>query len=194
MKATQKPETKTLTRQLITDDEPNPFDNIRHPKKRCFLLAYSELGNMVRACEVSQVSRYSPYLWRQKDPDFAAAFQVAFAMAGEYLESELYARAVKPAFASDTAAIFLLKGMMPLRYGDRQRMELSGPNGAAIKLDYSRLSDEQLAQLEQLCALATVRPAEIEPPTVDVSIQVVPESAKGLAHDRATIQTPAELD
>ena len=51
---------------------------------------------------------------------------------------------------------FVLKGGMPGRYGDKSRLELTGANGGAIKLDYSLLSDEQLSQLEQLIAIATV--------------------------------------
>lgn len=59
--------------------------------------------------------------------------------------------------------------------------------------DYTRLTDEELATLERLAAKAAA-PAEIEPPTVDVSSQVVPEPAKDLAQDRATIQTPTKSD
>lgn len=193
MATSQTTETKQVNAEIELRD-PSPFDKITHHKQRLFLIALSENPNCVLASKLAGLSRTHVYHWRRTDPVFAEAYEVAAKLGAEVLEGECFDRAMRSNFPSDTLAMFLLKGIMPAKYGDKNRLELSGVNGQPIKLDYSRLSDEQLAQLEQLCALATVRPAEIEPPTVDVSSQVVLEPAKNLAEDRATIQTPTETD
>lgn len=54
---------------------------------------------------------------------------------------------------SDALLQTLLKAWLPRKYGDKTRIELGGPDGGPIPLKnetLAKLTDEQLAQLEQL--------------------------------------------
>jgi hypothetical protein len=140
--------------------------NLQH-KKRAFLAAYAEIGNITRAAELANISRQSHYEWLRDDPNYPALFRSADEQASERLEQEARRRAVegveKPVFHkgevcgtireySDTLLIFLLKGAKPEKYHDRVRQEMSGPNGGPIetKIDMSGLTVEELKQLAQL--------------------------------------------
>lgn len=125
------------------------FTKVRHPKKRAFLAAFAECGNVTRACELSGVPRCDHYRWKRTDLKYAEFFSQAEEQAGDRLEAEARRRAVKgvnePVFYqgaqcgvvrkySDTLLIFLLKGARPEKYKDRQAHEHSGPGGGAIQL------------------------------------------------------------
>ncbi len=131
----------------------------RHPKKRAFLAAYRETGNVRLACEAAQIGRSSHYRWLD-DPDYAEEFERAKKDAVDVLEAEARRRAVEGweepvgwykgeaggtvRRYSDTLLIFLLKGAAPEKY--RERMEVSG----ALKgLDFSVMTDAQLARIER---------------------------------------------
>src|SRR5260370_13210104 len=81
---------------------PDGFDKIRHPKKRAFLAAMASTASVVRAAEIARVDRTSHYLWFQKDPDYAAAFEIARMQGADVLEAEAVRRAhdgvAKPIF------------------------------------------------------------------------------------------------
>jgi hypothetical protein len=111
--------------------EPSPFHHIRHLKKRAFLVAYSECGNIVRAAAAAGVHRSSHFHWVKGDEAYADAFREAERMAGFLLEAEARRRAAegidKPVYYqgqvvgtvkeySDTLLIFLLKGALPDKY------------------------------------------------------------------------------
>jgi len=129
-----------------------------HPKKRAFLAAYSETGNIRLACQAAQIGRSSHYRWLD-DPDYAEEFEQAKKDAVDVLEAEARRRAVEGweepvgwykgeaggtvRRYSDTLLIFLLKGAAPQKY--RERMEVSG----ALKgLDFSVMTDEQLSRIK----------------------------------------------
>lgn len=109
-------------------------------KKKAFLAAYAEVGNITQAAEIVGVTRQAHYLW-MKDPEYAEAFAQAEQQACDRLEQEARRRAVEgveePVFHrgkqcgvirkySDTLLIFLLKGAMPHKYKERVQNEVSG--------------------------------------------------------------------
>lgn len=109
----------------------------RHPKKRAFLAAFAETGNVTRAAEIVGCARTRHYEWLKDDPDYAADFASVEGHAADRLEQEARRRAVqgvaKPVFYkgdvvgavqeySDTLLIFLLKGARPEKYAERQKI------------------------------------------------------------------------
>ncbi len=116
------------------------FTEIDSIKKRRFLNAFAQYGGVVRAEEHSGVTRQSHYHWLKDDPEYAAAFKVAYEMAGDVLENEAIRRArdgvSKPVYQgkklvghiqeySDTLLIFLLKGVKPEQYKERIQIDSS---------------------------------------------------------------------
>jgi hypothetical protein len=143
------------------------FDDILHFKKRAFLVAYSEVGNISQAAEIAGVSRQTHYDWLKDDPEYPALFRHAEKQACDRLEQEARRRAVegvkKPVFHggkqvgvvqeySDTLLIFLMKGAMPHKYKDRIASEQSGPGGGPIEMNVQMsriagMSDEELKKI-----------------------------------------------
>lgn len=119
------------------------------PKKKAFLAALAETGNVSRAAEVAGVDRRTHYRWLKEDEDYAERASDAMDQAADYLEGEARRRATEglrqykfdkgvpilhpvtkePYYEhsySDTLLIFLLKGARPEKYRDRQQVEHSG--------------------------------------------------------------------
>lgn len=127
-------------------------------KKKAFLAAFREFGNVRLACEAAAVGRSSHYRWLDQDPDYAEEFEQAKADAVDVLEAEARRRAVdgveelvgwykgqaggKIRRYSDTLLIFLLKGLRPEVY--RERMEVRGFLG---KIDFNTLSNEVIERI-----------------------------------------------
>ena len=65
-----------------------------HPKKRAFLAAYRETGNVRLACTAAQIGRSSHYRWLD-DSDYAEQFEQAKKDAVDVLEAEARRRAVE---------------------------------------------------------------------------------------------------
>lgn len=148
-------------------------------KKRAFLAAFAEVGNITRAAEISKCSRDMHYSWLKNDPDYPALFRQADQQACDRLEQEARRRAIegteKPVFHkgeqcgvvreySDTLLIFLMKGAMPEKYKERQAHEVTGKGGGPIEVKrYDHLDD---AELDRLIAekVATLGKAEITDP------------------------------
>ena len=139
-----------LRKRPAQDDS---FGAIRHLKKRAFLLAFSRLGNIRRACAVANVDRQSHYNWLRDDPEYASAFENAKLDACDRLEAEARRRAVRgtvrPVFYrgvqcggireySDTLLIFLLKGALPEKYGDKQKTEIVAAHSVAPRVELVR--------------------------------------------------------
>ncbi len=107
---------------------PAGFGKIADPKRRAYLIAFSETGNTTQAARLAGVGVRTVYEWR-KDEVFRAELVVARELAADVLESEAFKRAAfgvrKPAGwykgkpggyvreYSDILAIFLLKGFRP---------------------------------------------------------------------------------
>lgn len=111
-----------------------PFPEIRHAKKRAFLMAYSEYGHIGKASTVAGMDRRNHALWMKKDPVYAEAFAIAEEVAIEALEAEADRRGMlgveRPVYQggrmvgttteySDTLLIFRLKALKPDKYRDR---------------------------------------------------------------------------
>lgn len=126
-----------------------PFGKIRHGKKRAFLVAYAELGNISEAAKAARCNRQSHLNWLKRDGLYALAFKDAQEQAIDRLEKEAQRRAhdgvVEPVYYqgkvvggikrySDTLLIFLLKGLRPDKYRERYDMRHSGADGADIGL------------------------------------------------------------
>jgi hypothetical protein len=136
-------------------------NNIPHSKKRAFLAAYRETGNVRAAAQAAKIDRCTHYDWLNKDEEYAAEFSQAQDDAVDTLETEARRRAVQgiqrmvlyqgvpvqvpldPANPagdktplieheySDTLLIFLLKGARPEKYRDRQSVDLTS-NGKGL--------------------------------------------------------------
>ena len=109
------------------------FHQITHLKKRAFLGAFAECGNVKQSATAAGVSREIHYVWLRNDKEYEAAFIEAERMAVSTLEDEARQRAVGPE-GSDTLLIFLLKGLRPDRYKDRSQ----------VTHDFSSTSDADL--------------------------------------------------
>lgn len=119
------------------------------PKRRAaFLAALSNAHTVTRACKAAGLTRRNAYNHRESNPEFRKEWDEAKEAGGEFLEEEARRRAtvgtLKPVFQrgeeighireySDTLLIFLMKGTMPDKYGDRQRVEHSGKDGEPLE-------------------------------------------------------------
>ena len=127
-------------------------------KKKAFLAAFRQTGNVRLACEAAQVGRSTHYRWLEADAAYEEAFELAKEDAADILEAEATRRAVegvkKPTGwykgkaggyvreFSDTLLIFLLKGLRPKVY--RERVEVRGLLG---KLNLNLLPNHLIARI-----------------------------------------------
>lgn len=122
------PEAKDLV-QAITD-----------ARKIKFLLALAELGNRSRAARAARVSPATVWQWRRDDMKFDKAYARAIEVAADLIEDEAIRRAtegtVEPVFQgghlvggvrkmSDQLLMFVLKGLKPEKYKDKQDIHIS---------------------------------------------------------------------
>lgn len=128
--------------------------------KAAFLDVMRQCANVTEGARASGISRQRFYEYRQQDEAFAAEWDNAEQEGVDKLEREIWRRAVEgtdePVFYegqecgkvrrySDTLAVFLAKGHRPKKY--RERTEISGPDGGAIRLDVHELTDQELAAI-----------------------------------------------
>ena len=129
-------------------------------KKRAFLAAYAQCGNVTQAAKVAGISRETHYEWLDKDPGYAAAFKQADEQATDALELEARRRALEgwdePVYQkgqlvgtvrkySDTLLIFLLKGARPEKY--RERVDVGSEPGRPLAVQMSDADAEAAARL-----------------------------------------------
>ena len=108
-------------------------------KKATILQALATGASVTAAVKKASVSRASAYTWRDDDPAFRDAWDMAIESGTDLMEDEARRRAVKgvakPVYQggqrvgavqeySDTLLIFLLKGRRPEKF--RDRVEHSG--------------------------------------------------------------------
>ncbi len=142
-------------------------------KQEAFLTQFRICATVSHSAKLALISRRTHYLWLEKDPAYAEAFEAAKVVANEALFKEAWRRATgfdEPVIYqgkqsldaegnplvirkySDTLLIFLMKGAMPGTY--RERFEVTGGGGAPL-IPYvdkrlSKLTDEELKELDGL--------------------------------------------
>lgn len=109
-------------------------------KRRIFLEALAETGNVSQACEVADYNRSAIYRLRDRSEEFATAWDEALQVAADRLEQEARRRAVEgteePVFYqgfecgrvrkySDSLLMFLLKAARPERFRERQQVDVT---------------------------------------------------------------------
>jgi hypothetical protein len=102
------------------------------PKQSRFLTVFEVSCCVGSAARAAGITRKTHYDWLQRDPAYATAFETARRVAADVLEGELIQRAtagwLEPIFYqgrqcgsvrrfSDAAAMFLLKHLMPEKFG-----------------------------------------------------------------------------
>jgi len=94
------------------DPTHNPY-KIGHPKKRAFLAAYANSGNIRASCKAAGVVRQTYYDWQEQDDHFSTACGLAKAEYGDALEAELTRQVMSD--HNTTALIVALKMARALR-------------------------------------------------------------------------------
>lgn len=130
-----------------------------------FIDVLRDCGNVTEACRQANLARISVYRWRDKDPEFAAAWETALHQAIDSLEAEAWRRARDgvPEFVmskdgpvttvdaetgertyltqqkfSDVLLITLLKAHRPERFKDRATLDVNITADLAAKMEAAR--------------------------------------------------------
>lgn len=137
----------------------------RKEAKETFLACLRLDANVSLACDKAEISRQGAYLWREKDPEFARAWDDAVERSNDVIRRAIFQRAVegweeplvsmgkalvdedgKPLTIrkySDSLLQFLAKSRM-LEFRDKQQVEMSG------SVDLTGARDTLLAKLSGL--------------------------------------------
>jgi hypothetical protein len=106
-----------------------------------FLEALASGLSVTAASQIVGVNRCTPYEWRNNDPEFAKAWDIAINVGTDLLEDEAWRRAYqgtdRPVYQngalvgavrdySDNLLMFLLRGRRPQTYRDNAKVEMSG--------------------------------------------------------------------
>jgi hypothetical protein len=157
--------TRKGTQQLATAQQ-------EAARKRAFLEAYAERGNVNGAARDVGIDRSAHYRWLKEDVsgEYRAAFVEAEGKAADALEQEARRRALigteKPVYQngqlvgsireySDTLLIFLMKGAMPHKYRERVDVNIDARVLAvriAAEMGDGLDPDALLAEAERLVA------------------------------------------
>lgn len=132
--------------------------------KAKFLDHYSKSGNVTLAALAAGITRQAAYKARGADGDFASAWEEAKEEATDLLYGEARRRALQgrpePVFYqgqkvgevmrySDYLLWKLLCALRPGDFGDRAKIEHSGPEGGPIQVESLDYIDKQIEQLSQ---------------------------------------------
>jgi hypothetical protein len=102
-----------------------------------WIRAWVEVG-FRHACDACGVGQFQPYAWERTDPAFKEARAIADAVLADRLEDRLRALAdgTDNASAAQMTALGLrLRTLRPDRYGERQRLEVTGAGGGAVRIE-----------------------------------------------------------
>lgn len=121
-------------------EEPQKSTRTRKPPKRvdwrpAFITALGRAGIVLAAAQAAGVDRTTAYRERERNPEFAAQWDEAIDESADRLEAEARRRATT--VGSDRLLMAMLKAYRPERYGDRQRVEVSG--GVRLESEYLRI-------------------------------------------------------
>ena len=145
---------------------------ISQAKKKAYLIALEQSGAITIAADAAGINRRTPLDWRDKDPEFVVAEQVALSNFADRLENEAVRRATEglrkkkftakgePVFDpetgdqyverefSDTLLIFMLKGARPDKYKDRLDVRVSKEE-AEIDARFTKLVETLTARAKE---------------------------------------------
>lgn len=150
---------------------PKPLPEVTEAKQRLFLSAFAMCGSLRGAARISGVPRSSHYEWKEGDADYKTAFEQAKDEYADVIDEEMHERGIvgwdEPQIGrvgqfedgvvtyvrkKDTQVLLALaRGVRPEKY-NRQRHEVTGADGEAIKIDPTKLNDAQLVQLREIVA------------------------------------------
>jgi hypothetical protein len=105
-----------------------------------FLEGLRETGNVRAVCKALNLGRTALYAWKDEDPAFDRDWEAALQLGALALEDIARERA---AAGSDLLMIFLLKGLMPQKYRERQTIEV---NQNVMVQDLRKLPREELVR------------------------------------------------
>lgn len=159
---------KTLTPPVRHPDE-NERSGLEEAQV-AFIAAYiASGGRFVTACRAINRPPEEVYLWRDTVPAFKRVWDEAGDKAGNVLEDEAIRRAVEgvvePIYGSlgtivgertrysDRLLIYLLKGFKPDKYGDKSKVEVSGPGDGPVRVT----SESRLARLAEIIGASRSR-------------------------------------
>lgn len=150
-------------------------------RRRRFLAALGRTATVTEACDAAGIERSTAYRWRHSSPAVAKAWDEAVQRVVDRLEAEAVRRAAdgweEPVYQqgrevgrvlkfSDRMLELLLKRHKP-EFRERSAVELSGPNGGAVKVEASArrpsLEDVRAALLELQRGAVESRRAEDVP-------------------------------
>lgn len=106
-------------------------------KKNEFLEVLRTNGIVQHACEIAKIHKATVYRWRESDPEFRAAWDLALDDAVDKVEHSLYDQAVSR--KNVVATIFYLKGNRA-KYRDRLSVDVNAVQGE-IEQRLSALGD-----------------------------------------------------
>lgn len=129
---------------MATNGRTRRTQRARGDWRPAFLAAYADTGMVMEACKVAGVARSTVYDERQRNEDFALAWDDVERVTTEKLEQEAVRRALDE---SDRLLEFLLKGRRPDIYADRQRVEHSGRIRSGPEVDPEEV--ERLREIEE---------------------------------------------
>jgi hypothetical protein len=140
--------------KITKDKVNNKFDE--ETQKKCFIKCFQALGTISHAAQCMWIQAGRVYKWLD-DPDTGAAFEKRMQRAHRIFADELEQIAFSRARfgTSDTMLIFLLKGHVPERYGERFQIDHSGKITTVVNgpLDLVRLAHEVNKTTEEKPAL-----------------------------------------
>jgi len=137
-------------------------------KKKLFLDYLAQGWTVTKAAAAADLAQVTPYRWRQADPEFKQAWELAVEAGTDRLEDEAYRRAVEGVEEtayyngqpvgvvrrySDNLLTLLLRGRRPHKYRERSATEFSF--GAPLEPDRNENAvAELLEQVEALVRLS----------------------------------------
>ena len=116
-------------------------------KEAAFLAALRGHGNISEAAKEAKLPRRTVYFWKKTYEDFSEAWEDALYEALDKIEVTVVAdaydvmgSAMKSGDSSMTAALlnhfrWILSRRRPEKWGDREKVELSGPQGGPIQTE-----------------------------------------------------------
>lgn len=161
------------------DGHPGKRAQITDWRRTTFLEEYSKNANLTTAAKASGVDRSMHYRWLN-DPEYVIAFDEAQKQACDAIDQEIYRRGVvgvqEPVFFNGkrvdaitkydtTLLIFLAKGLMPGKYKDNYKADISvnGRIDTSHNINLTRLPDAELDQLITILQNAGVLNALLTP-------------------------------